>query len=119
MSSCVPGQDKVQIVQGANAAFNCRFVNALTGDPQDLSGASSIVAKFLNTDGTYLSLSIGVGLSIVSPAQIGKVLIQLTPVQTAALQYGIVSFQVTLIISAVTYVVQFPQSLNVKESVFA
>lgn len=118
MNNCNNSLTQVVITQGADASFVVRIIAKETKDPVDLSNASSVVAQFLNRDGTYLSLSLTGGITIQSPATIGKLLITLSAAQTALLQNGVNSFQVTFVISGVTSVVQFSGSINVLLSLF-
>lgn len=75
----------IKIIQGGEMTFFVRLINKQTGDPFDLTGATAITTCFYNTDGTELNLSLGSGISIVSPAPIGKLQISLSAAQTALL----------------------------------
>jgi hypothetical protein len=114
-----PCQKLFEIVQGSDVQFNVRLLNDDNGVPVDLSDASSISAKFLNTDGTFTTINLSSGIEILTPAILGTIQCSLTSIQTAALQFGKVSFEITIVLSGSTYVVQFPYMLNVLESVFS
>lgn len=111
-------QDPITINQGSDVNFFARLVSSDTKDPYDLTSLVSCVAQFRNADNTFLSLALGTGVTVASPATIGKLQITLTAAQTLLLNSGINSFQVTLVVTSTTTVVQFPQKINVVSSVF-
>lgn len=76
----------VDIVQGAGAVLNCKFLYRGSLDPLDLTGVSEIETCFLNDDGTELMLSLtGTEIAVFGNPILGKITITLTGVQSAAL----------------------------------
>jgi hypothetical protein len=74
-----------QIIQGGHATFFLRLINELTGDPFDLTTCTALSMCLKNTDGTELTLTLGAGLTVVTPATIGKIQVDVTSVQSALL----------------------------------
>lgn len=119
MNTCNNPLTPIVITQGSDASFVVRLVASDTKDPIDLTSVSSCSAQFLNADGTFLTLNLVSGLTMISPATIGKILVTITAAQSALLQNGVNSFQITLVTSGVTSIIQFPSSINVMSSVFS
>ena len=79
-------QIPVDIVQGAGAVLNCKFLYKGSKDPLDLTGITAISTCFLNDDGSELSLSLAGGeIAVYGNPVLGKISITLTAAQTALL----------------------------------
>lgn len=119
---CAPCSKPYDIYQGSSSSsdvvFNILFLDQDTKLPFDLTAASAIQAKFLNADGSFLTLSLSGGLSILSPAVLGQVQVTIEAAETALLQYGMVSMEIVMVVAGSTYVVQFPYQLNIHQPVF-
>jgi hypothetical protein len=79
-------QIAVDVVQGAGAVLNCKFLYKGSKDPLDLTGITEISTCLLNDDGTELVLSLTGGqISVYGNPILGKISITLTAAQTALL----------------------------------
>jgi hypothetical protein len=115
--SIPPVNSQAIIIQGSIATLLVRIVNAVTGDPYDLTAVSQVSTCFYNADGSELMLNLSSGVSILG-ATIGKIQIGLTAAQTALLnivQYA--TLEVSLTTGSGVIKVQIPQAYNVVASV--
>jgi len=117
--STVTAASPLKVVEGATLVFNLRF-NTKENDvvePFDLTGATCAV-KFMKTDGTILSKSIGSGVTVVSAA-LGKVSVTLSTSDTALLtQAELQTIEAVLVKAGITYKVLFLKALTVIEETF-
>jgi hypothetical protein len=107
------------VIQGSDVSFNLRFNDQEINDPLDMTNCTACVVTFLNADGTFLSKSLGSGVTLLTPLTLGKVSVVLDEDETALLAAGRQSFEVTLTISAAIRIAQFAKALNVLQSVFS
>ena len=108
----------VTLIQGEDRILKIKILNSETGDPFDLTGATEIKAQFLKTDNTTLEkLFTGGGVTIVEHL-LGKLEIELGDADTALLKKGTQSFEVEIDKSGDIKIVQFEDSLIVKEQLY-
>lgn len=114
-----PCANYFQLDQGEDVVFNLQLMNGDNGVPLDLSAVSAAVAKFLNADSSMLTLTLSGGVALLTPNLLGMVQVTLSSAQTALLQSGKQSFEITFTISGLTNIVRFPYGLQVNPSVFS
>ena len=76
----------VELFKNADNDFTVRLKNLTTGDPLDLSTATAITLTLPKTDGTYLTLSLGSGLTLVGTGVLGKFQASVTKTQSTSLK---------------------------------
>lgn len=104
---------------GADVSFVVRLRDSETDDPIDLTNTSSVSLVIPKADGTYLTLTLGDGIAISSPATIGKLNVTILAANTSLLEVGILSFEVTMVTNGSTQIVQFQSALSVLDSIFS
>ena len=109
----------LEINVGSDQSFTVKLDDLITGDPYDLTNATIIQATFPNEDGTNLTIDLTSGISIQTPATIGKLTVTLLNAQTTLLKTGVVSFEISMTVSGKKTVVQFPNKLNAISSLFS
>jgi len=102
----------INIIHGEDATIVIRLDNSSTGDPFDLTGAT-VTLEIPLTAGGCLS-KVGV---VASPATSGKSTFVLTDVETATLLAGTISMELLIDIGTDRRIVQFSNSLVVKERI--
>ena len=88
-----------QIIQGGKAILIARVMHAVTMEPVDITGAVEVTCCFLNNDGTELSLSLSAAQIQVLSGILGKLQVNLTAAQAAALavvDYETLEFAITI-----------------------
>jgi hypothetical protein len=115
-----PGSSVIEdvITRGSARTLTMRIVEEISGEPFSLSGATLLECRFLNADGTVLSVKssdAGSPVEVVS-AGAGKMLCVLTASQTALLAVRTPSpFSVKITKSSGVTVVNFPTQLSVQQ----
>lgn len=85
----------------------------------DISGATEIVAKFLNQDGTFLEQKLTDTKIVIDDGPSGLLTINFDEAETASLKIGdCESMEMTITIGTKTYIYQFKEEIKVIGSVF-
>lgn len=109
-------QQPIRVVQGEDKTIDLKIRDS-DNDPFDLTGYTTIVAKFKNTDGSLLSLAVGTGVTVLS-AVLGRLQLNLSDAQTALLKAGeFLDFELQITIGTSTRIVQFLRSIHVKKQI--
>jgi len=113
----------LNIIRGSDKDFTVLVTiigGCNSGEPFDLTGASEIKALFKKEDDTILTKTLsGSAITIVS-ATTGKIKVLLTDADTSLLAVGDGQpFEIEIIIGTITSIVQFIETLNVRDRVFA
>lgn len=107
--------ENIKVVQGSNREFSVRVVEQPAGTPMDLTGVAvtDIVAEFVKSDGTCLSLT-GATSIVIESALGGKIKIVMTTANTAALKLGVSqAFQLKITKAAKLNIVRLEKALDV------
>jgi len=109
---------EVTIVAGSDRNLVLRVVVKETDEPLDLTGATSIKARFQNEDDSILEKTLATGVTILN-ALTGKIQVALTDTDTALLKVGEKQgFEVEIDIGAQKSIVQFKEVLTVIARLF-
>jgi len=91
----------VTIIQGGHRIFTVLLIDPATKSPLDLTSATSISTCLYNADGTELDLNLTSGITILTPANLGKIQISLSAAQTALLRtVGLTPLEVAVSIAS-------------------
>jgi hypothetical protein len=113
----------VSIIQGSDQPIQVQLFieegECSTKKFFDITGASEIVAKFLNADGTLLEQELTNAKIVINDALSGLLTIVFEESETQALKIGdCESMEMTITIGTKTYIYQFKEEIKVIGSLF-
>lgn len=107
-------QQPIKIVQGEDKLIDIKIRDE-KNDPFDLTGYTTIAAKFKKADNSLLSLAIGSGVTVLS-APLGRIQVLISDTQSATLKLGeFLDFEVQITIGTTTRIVQFLRMVHVRK----
>lgn len=110
----------LNIIKGSDREITVRITLKETGEPFDLTGVDEITALFRKADESVLQKTMTGGAISILSACAGKIKILLTEADTASLKVGEAqSFEIEVEVGSITSIVQFVETLNVIDRVFA
>jgi hypothetical protein len=109
------------VVQGEDKKLTVKLVRKACegecGDPFDLTPFDDIQFCIRREDGTVLTLSTTTtGVTVLGNLVLGKIQVNISDIETALLEVGLLGFEVRLIDGSELDIVQFPLALNIVET---
>lgn len=111
-------RETYNIVSGEDKEFDVVLKYSDSEKPFNLTGASSIKAKFLKSNGSILEKTLSNGITIIS-SEGGLIKVRLEDTDTAQLKIGEeMSFELEVVIGQDTTIVQFEKVFSIKQRLF-